>query len=416
MTHFPNGSCKLFGIGHISDHSQTRLRSIFDQIQSENANYLLNANEDDLVAFYVSKIAFEPVTLHWNQMEASDREEFVPGSRFPFGFAVSYGEAYRKQIVSYHVPFSGDPNLLDLYGGGVRYDIEVRVDESVILFDFINFYDDPDKVKVASDQTFRHARAACEEARASAEAYNRSFPEEIRAAVQQRKAEHLKRSNTLASLGVPIKRSGNATSTYAVPLTKRKATIARPNAPTTAFAPEPTLAESEYAYILEVIHATGVEMERHSSLHVDKGEEALRDCFLMGLASHYDNATGETFNKTGKTDILIRHDGRNVFVAECKIWGGGKLYLETIDQLLKYLTWRDSKTAIMLFVENKDLSAVLEAIRSLSETHPSFVRTEGRREESWFSFVFHLSGDRNRQLKLAVLAFHFPRTAPSVTD
>jgi hypothetical protein len=43
---------------------------------------------------------------------------------------------------------------------------------------------------------------------------------------------------------------------------------------------------------------------------------------------------GETFNFEGKTDILIRVEALNVFIAECKLWKGEKQFLATIDQLL----------------------------------------------------------------------------------
>jgi hypothetical protein len=56
-------------------------------------------------------------------------------------------------------------------------------------------------------------------------------------------------------------------------------------------------------------------------------------------------ATGETFNFQGKTDILIRVEGKNVFIAECKFWKGEKALLATLDQLLSYLSWRDTKAA-----------------------------------------------------------------------
>ena len=37
-------------------------------------------------------------------------------------------------------------------------------------------------------------------------------------------------------------------------------------------------------------------------------------------------ATGETFNAAGKTDILLRIDGKNVFIGECKFWKGPKAF------------------------------------------------------------------------------------------
>jgi len=47
----------------------------------------------------------------------------------------------------------------------------------------------------------------------------------------------------------------------------------------------------------------------------------------------------------GKTDILTRVEDRNAFIAECKFWMGEKAFLAALDQLLSYLSWRDTKTA-----------------------------------------------------------------------
>jgi len=90
------------------------------------------------------------------------------------------------------------------------------------------------------------------------------------------------------------------------------------------------------------------------STYSNKGEEDLRDHILLVLEPRFQgSATGETFNKTGKTDILLRFEGKNVFIAECKFWNGIKLFFETISQLLAYLTWRDSKAAVIIFVKTK---------------------------------------------------------------
>lgn len=57
-----------------------------------------------------------------------------------------------------------------------------------------------------------------------------------------------------------------------------------------------------------------MELSPHAFLEMD--EEALRSHFLVQLNGVYEGAaTGETFNFQGKTDILIRKDGKNVFAA-----------------------------------------------------------------------------------------------------
>jgi len=135
----------------------------------------------------------------------------------------------------------------------------------------------------------------------------------------------------------------------------------------------------------------------------------LRDHLLVPLNGLYEGgATGETFNFDGKTDILIRHQGRNTFVAECKFWGGPKLLTKTIDQLLGYTSWRDTKTAIIIFNRNRDLSAVLAKITPQVEAHPNFVKTMPYADETSFRFILHHRDDRQRQLTLTILVFEIP--------
>lgn len=87
----------------------------------------------------------------------------------------------------------------------------------------------------------------------------------------------------------------------------------------------PTLLSQAYNQILQLMHDVGKEFERLPSLYSGEEEEHLRDHFLRMLEPNFEgSATGETFNKTGKTDILLRHEGLNVFIAECKFWKGKK--------------------------------------------------------------------------------------------
>ena len=97
-------------------------------------------------------------------------------------------------------------------------------------------------------------------------------------------------------------------------------------------------------------------IERSPASFASLDEEAIRTHFLLQLNGHYEgSATGETFNSSGKTDILIRVDNRNVFIAECKFWRGPKSFSEAIDQLLGYLSWRDSKGAFARFQSDAGL-------------------------------------------------------------
>lgn len=179
------------------------------------------------------------------------------------------------------------------------------------------------------------------------------------------------------------------------------------------YSENPTLPDDFYNDVLDVIYTFFKSVEKKPSTYQTKDEEGLRDYVLPTLETRYNNltVTGETFNKGGKTDILLRYkDGTNLFVAECKFWKGEVILHETINQLFdRYLTWRDSKVAIIFFVTNKEFSKVLATIQESVKKHPYFFRENGVRGESSFSYLFHFPTDKGKYVFTEIMAFHFLR-------
>lgn len=89
---------------------------------------------------------------------------------------------------------------------------------------------------------------------------------------------------------------------------------------------------------------------------------------------------------------------RNVFIAECKYWEGEAAFSEAIDQLLGYVTWRDTKTALLVFNRNKDLSAVLQKADSAAQSHKNFKRKVNEyKHETGFRYVFTNKNDSSKE-------------------
>lgn len=116
-------------------------------------------------------------------------------------------------------------------------------------------------------------------------------------------------------------------------------------------------------------------------------------------------AAGETFNFRGKTDILIRHEDKNLLIAECKIWRGKESFLATIDQILSYLSYHDTKAAILVFSRNAHFATVLKEIESTAPTHTLYKSGPRIEGETEFHYVFGQKRDSDRKVFLAVLAF-----------
>lgn len=247
--------------------------------------------------------------------------------------------------------------------------------------------------------------------RTSATELNNTLPALIRTAVEQRKSKLMADQDLVAGLGYNLKPRADAPKTYVAPTVRRKVQIHRAPISTAPFKPEPVLDEANYRAILDIIQSMALVMERSPTAFAEMGEENLRQHFLVQLNGQFEGAAiGETFNYQGKTDILIREQDRNIFIAECKFWRGEKSFTETLDQILSYLSWRDTKVAVLVFNRNKDFSDVLAKVKEIAKAHPHCKRGPTIEGETRFRYVFGNASDHNREIILTVLAFDVPTT------
>jgi len=244
--------------------------------------------------------------------------------------------------------------------------------------------------------------------RESVSQFNNQLEPQIISQLKARKDRLLADAGMTAALGLPMKKRDGIPTTYAIPVARRVLKIDEIRT-TNDFRPESVLSTEDYEEILRIMKSMVQVMELSPQAFQNMGEEDLRSHFLVQLNGAFKGgATGETFNFQGKTDILIRVEGKNVFIAECKFWKGEKAFLLTIDQLLSYLSWRDTKAAILIFNRNADFSAVIAKIHEAAKTHPHFKRELVKSDESTFRYVFSQPIDTNREITVSVLAFDVP--------
>ncbi|HMH00003.1 MAG TPA: hypothetical protein VK555_01255 [Terriglobales bacterium] len=148
--------------------------------------------------------------------------------------------------------------------------------------------------------------------------------------------------------------------------------------------------ENHYKQILEIIQNMSIAMERSPTAFAKLEEEHLRFHFLIQLNGVYEGeAMGEAFNYQGKTDILVRSGGHNLFIAECKFWGGEQVLLDTTDQLFRYVTWRDTKTAVIMFVKKKtSFTTFVTQARNFMKKHSDYLSGPVEEGETRFRYMF----------------------------
>jgi len=407
---------KIYAEDTLDNLLTSKRLEIKNRIESESEDYILNVGEEQYIEYLKSEFTIEIPEIHTDKVYVDTYERDIPGNRFPMEFMISDPhKSFKKDIIVYHIPYTGSIELLrfrpSTWTSMAGYEIQIDRQSRTIVLEYINFYNDAEKINRAYNDSVRYILGSYNYLKNDIESYNNGLEGYIRSTINARRQQISRKTDFIASLGVPIKKKEETPQTFAVPQPKLKQKIqVRPIVHAKGFKPEPTLDNDNYLKILKIINDIGKNFERLPSTYSNKEEEDLRDHILMILDPNfeYGSASGETFNKTGKTDIQLRHDSSVVFISECKFWGGEKVYLKTIDQLLGYLTWRDSKTSVIIFVRNKDFSAVLETVKKATKNHPNYISELPDSDESWFNYIFSLPIDSNKEIKMAVQLYHLP--------
>jgi hypothetical protein len=376
----------LFNQGDIFSVIQAHTESLKKKVQSIAANTLLSASEQDLIQAVVEEFRLNAPVIKDDELYiAHAGETQVDVSRDPmrrFFYDAHSGPAYvagNKTVIA--VPFDGDSGFFKIRPKSYTLNPpRGEITKNEILLTYVRTDQNGEAIKQEYQRSVASIKQYLDSLSHSAAEFNKQLEGFVTSQLKARKDRLLADAGMTAEIGLPLRKREQTPLTYSVPVNRRVPKIEQLK-PSGAFQPEPVLATEDYEEILVM------ELSPHAFYNM--GAEDLRSHFLVQLNGVFEGqATGETFNFQGKTDILIRVDGKNVFIAECKFWKGERALLDTLDQLLSYLSWRDTKAAVLVFNRNADFSAVLAKIRDSVPKHPPLQTPPGRIRGQCVSLCF----------------------------
>ncbi len=412
---------RAFSEGEIRPTLQNVLARACEEIDRLDNDYVLKASQAELEQHFVSKASRQPVVLHTDQRYIEDQSGTRVDVSRDFRRAVFQGEPLVVQgtCLEIAIPFEGDPALWRIrpsrYTPSGYPKIDVRDDSIKLTVAFADDAADPDGLKRIVESQIESLAGAVSTLQSDVASHNASVPGIIKYAIERKHKRALKATNAVAALGIPVKRTAGPPA-YTIPTKRRKTPTRLPPVATEQYKPEPVLDDAEYQHILRVTGRMSIVIERNPKTFASLDEKSIRDHFLLQLNGHYEgDATGETFNASGKTDILIRVEDRNVFIAECKFWRGPQSFSEAIDQLLRYLSWRDSKCALLIFNKRRDSSAVEEKMHGIMTERPEHRKTLAHDADGDSRYIFVKESDAGRQIIIATQLFDVPADADTET-
>jgi len=405
----------LFSNASWHDVERHQLQEMQKAIAGLDGNRLLNTSVEDLVLYFENKFQIEIPNLLTEEIVVDQRETQIDVSRDHN--RMIYDRSRPLHIagteIEVEIPFTGEAEALKIQPTTYTTSpprAEVR--GNLLVLKIVGTNLDPQRVRSDIDRTVNEIQSHLATLRGNAQGLCAQLPIQARSAIESRRQKLLGDRNLVGGLGFKMKTRPGTNQTFTAPEVRKKLAPSLPAASTLPYKPEPALSNADYEHILGVLQNMVQVMERSPSAFETMDEESIRSHFLVQLNGHYEGqATGETFNYEGKTDILVRSEGKNIFIGECKFWSGPKMLLETIDQVLGYTSWRDTKVAVVVFNRNKDFSRVLGSIAETASEHSNFKRKLDGSSETTFRYCFSHKDDKNRELFLTILAFDVPKAA-----
>ena len=379
-----------------------------EYIAAKDGNQLLNTSTDDLAAYCAAEYKIDVPIIDHDNISVDQREAQIDVSHDHIIYR--FASYVTGTAIDVEVPFQGDENAFHIQP--TTYTMNrpsAEVSSGVLRFTLQGTNLEEEQVRSEIKNKLGKIEEYLGLLNNDAASFNNTLMEQAKNQIETRKKKLFSDRNLVTGLGFKIRSKAGAAATYLSPNVRRKIAPKIPAASTAPYKPEPVLETSEYEHILSVLENMASVMEQSPKAFNQMDEEALRTHFLVQLNGQYEgNATGETFNFEGKTDILIKTDGKNIFIGECKFWSGEKAFIEAIDQLLGYVSWRDTKTAVLVFSRNKNFSEVLKTITICTPKHPNCKNLIKQMSDTSWSYLFSQRGDSNREMIVTIQAYNVP--------
>lgn len=404
----------------LADYCQARAAAMEKEVDAWDSDKLLGTPDQDAIDYLVEKYSVTCPVLRTEDTYRTDPVRTnlparppIPGTQFALG--PRGPRTLPGTTRTFIVPFDGDLELFfrrqNPYTNFTSSMPDVEIQEREVRIHWAQpdrEPADPERINAFVNKQVADLQLYLDRTATQVEQFNRQLAQQalqLVAFAKQRIAHELE---VAEKLEFPLKRRPDSDQ-FLVPVERRPLTMrSQPAQATAPLKPQHVLADRAFEDVLQVLIHSRNALERSPSLAEKLGEDQIRDILLISLNAVFEGAaTGETFNHLGKTDILVRIEDTNVFIGECKVWKTEELFVQALDdQLLRYLTWRDTKGALLLFIRNQGVTPVIDKAIALIQQHPNFVQAlPGGTDYGRRDFILHAKGDPQKKIHLAFLPF-----------
>src|SRR3989344_4200076 len=165
-------------------------------------NSSIKAGNSSKIPIIAEKYKIQPLVLDSQNLTVETTTAQIPAEYFPNTFFVREGKSYPKDILIFHLPFSGDHNLLRCVPSQrILWAEKIALQGNIILFEVIKFSDDVNEIRKKRDEVVNFLIKQANNVNRQIEQYNEAINQAVMETEARTRSQLSKDEEFLAQLG-----------------------------------------------------------------------------------------------------------------------------------------------------------------------------------------------------------------------
>lgn len=204
-----SSSFNVFAAERLSDALEHNTAKAREEIDRETDKRIVDADEAEYVKRFVGRYTVAVPEVDFDSISAEVEEREIPVDAASPMFYIDRTRKYRRPVVIYHLPFTGDVGVFRLQPGShLLWTTPMWVEGDDLCFEIVASSDDPVSVNSQKDEILGRLRSQLENVQQQLRAYNAGLASEIERLYRARKQRALSKQQFTSSLDVPLRKEG----------------------------------------------------------------------------------------------------------------------------------------------------------------------------------------------------------------
>ncbi|GEM_PF-2943848 len=180
---------------------EAQLSRLKDDVKSA-----INSSRAEEIAALAEKHKLTPLAFDTQNLTVSTSTAMIPAEYFPNNFFVDAGKKYQKDVLVFHLPFIGDPNLLHCVPSTrILWTEKIASEGNEVIFELIKFSDNVDEIRKERDKVVNFLNQQGANINKQIDQYNEAVKNVVTETETQTRSQISKQEEFLAGLGTPLK-------------------------------------------------------------------------------------------------------------------------------------------------------------------------------------------------------------------